>query len=59
MNNINTVPAKRSALTLIVAWLIVTVPAAWGVSQTIHRSLALFNSAQPPAVNPTPDRDHQ
>ena len=54
MNSINTVPAKRSALALIAAWLIVTVPAAWGVSQTIHKSLALFTAAQPATNAPPP-----
>ena len=55
MNSINTVSAaKRSTLALIAAWSIVTVPAAWGVSQTIRKSIALFNAAQPTAVAPAP-----
>jgi hypothetical protein len=54
MQSITTVPAKRSAAALIAAWLIVTVPAAWGVSQTIHKSLALFTSAQPSTDAPSP-----
>ena len=62
MNSINTVSAKRMTWALIAAWSIVTIPAAWGVSQTIHKSLALFQSTQPsPAasasVTPAPDRD--
>jgi hypothetical protein len=52
MNDVKTVPAKRSVSRLIAAWLIVSVPAAWGISQTIHRSLALFNSTQPAPVAP-------
>jgi hypothetical protein len=51
MNDVKTVPAKRSVpLLLIGAWLIVTIPAGWGVTQTVRRSLALFHSAQPPAA---------
>lgn len=62
MNSLNTVPAKPMTLALIAAWSIVTVPAAWGVSQTIHKSLALFRSTQPPPsapapAAPAPDRD--
>lgn len=54
MESISTVPAKRSTAALIVAWLMVTVPAAWGVSQTIHKSLALFTSAQTMSDSPAP-----
>jgi hypothetical protein len=54
METISTVPAKRSTAALVVAWLIVTVPAAWGVSQTIHKSLALFTSARPTSDSPAP-----
>lgn len=61
MTSINTAPAKRMTLALIAAWLIVAVPAAWGVTQTIHKSLALFRSTQPlptatAPVPPAPDR---
>ena len=38
---------RTSPLLLIVAWLVVGIPAAWGVSQTVIRSLDLFKS--PPA----------
>jgi len=33
---------------LIVAWLVVGIPAAWGVGQTFTKSLQLFTS--PPAA---------
>jgi len=49
MNSMNRDGAPRSAAMLIAAWLLVTVPAVWGVSQTIHKSLALFTSVQPTA----------
>jgi hypothetical protein len=36
---------------LVVAWLIVGAPAAWGVTQTLKQSLKLFQS---PATSATP-----
>ena len=50
MNNVKVVATKRTTLRLIVAWCIVSVPAAWGISQTVQKSLALFRAAPPPAV---------
>ncbi len=44
-------PPRTSRALLIVAWLVVGLPAAWGVSQTVMRSMDLFRS--PPAT-PTP-----
>ena len=45
-------PAARSSLPmLIISWLIVGIPAAWGVSQTFTRSLQLFTA--PPATTAT------
>ena len=38
-------PRRTSPLLLIVAWLVVGIPAAWGVSQTVMRSLDLFKSS--------------
>ena len=38
-------PRGTSPLLLIVAWLIVGIPAAWGVTQTAKRSMDLFKSA--------------
>jgi hypothetical protein len=33
---------KSSPIAVVLAWLAVGVPLAWGVSQTIIKSLALF-----------------
>jgi hypothetical protein len=33
---------KSSPVALVLAWLAVGVPLAWGVAQTIVKSLALF-----------------
>ncbi len=33
---------KSSPLTLIIAWLWVGAPLAWGISQTFQKALALF-----------------
>jgi hypothetical protein len=41
---------------LIVAWLIVGLPAAWGVGQTIQKSLALFRSPAVAAPTTAPSR---
>ena len=35
---------------LLLAWLVVGVPAAWGVTQTFKQSLKLFQSPPPPAA---------
>lgn len=35
-------PGKSSPISLALAWLAVGVPLAWGVSQTLVKSLALF-----------------
>ena len=38
-------PASGSSVgMLIIAWLIVGIPAAWGVSQTVMKSLDLFRA---------------
>jgi hypothetical protein len=52
MSSMNTVPTKRSVPVLIAAWLIVAIPAAWGISQTVRKSLALFTSGPAPVVAP-------
>ncbi len=46
---------RTSPLVLIVVWLIVGVPGAWGVEQTLFKSLDLFrapahNTAAPAAA---------
>jgi hypothetical protein len=42
----NTPTPNSSKGLLIIAWLIVGLPALWGVSQTVQTSMKLFN---PPA----------
>jgi hypothetical protein len=47
-------PRKRGSsqvLLLVFAWLVVGIPAAWGVTQTVKQSLNLFRA---PPANPTP-----
>jgi hypothetical protein len=34
--------ATRQWAPLVIAWLVVLVPAAWGITQTVLKSLALF-----------------
>ncbi len=46
---------RTSPLVIVAAWLIVGIPAAWGVSQTVIKSLALFTTTSPataPATQP-------
>ncbi len=35
-------PRRSDVFRLVLAWLVVGVPAAWGVLQVVKRSLALF-----------------
>ena len=35
--------AKSNRIALVLAWLAVGLPLAWGVAQTLMKSLALFN----------------
>ncbi len=42
-----TVENKSSATVILLAWLFVGVPAGWGVYNTLHNSMKLF---QKPAV---------
>ncbi|MFO1459826.1 MAG: hypothetical protein U1G08_10485 [Verrucomicrobiota bacterium] len=38
---------------LVVAWLVVGVPLAWGVFHSVKRSLPLFHGgSRPPAASP-------
>ncbi|HZZ43031.1 MAG TPA: hypothetical protein VFE58_08840 [Tepidisphaeraceae bacterium] len=38
-------PTHKTPLWLVIAcWLIVAIPAAWGITQTLLRSLDLFTS---------------
>jgi hypothetical protein len=54
VQNATPAPHRTSPLLLIVAWLVVGIPAAWGVSQTVMRSLDLFKSPPPTAPTTTP-----
>lgn len=42
-----------SPVRVAIAWLIVGVPAVWGISQTAMQAAALFRAA-PPVETPTP-----
>lgn len=42
--------STTSPLLVLLAWLVVGVPAAWGIEQTVKKSLALFSN--PPAPTP-------
>ena len=51
-------PHRASSPILIaIAWIIVGVPAAWGVTQTLHKSMALFQSP-PPTTAPAASAAH-
>ena len=41
-NEASVAPKKTSALQIAAAWLFVGGPLAWGVLQTVNKSLALF-----------------
>ena len=41
-----------SPLLLVIAWLVVVVPAVWGVSQTVQKSMALFSGPTTAATAP-------
>ena len=47
---------RTSPLVLIVAWLIVGLPALWGVSQTFIKSLDLFRAPTVAAPTTAPAR---
>jgi hypothetical protein len=38
-------PTSTPWVKLLLSWIVVIVPAAWGVSQTVQKSLPLFTSA--------------
>ena len=38
---------RSSPVVLVVVWLIVGLPGAWGVEQTLHKSLDLFRAPAP------------
>lgn len=35
-------PGKSSSISIALAWLAVGIPLAWGVAETVVKSLALF-----------------
>lgn len=37
---------------IALAWLFVGIPGAWGVSQTVSKSMALFTAPAAPVVTP-------
>lgn len=41
-----------SPVTIAIAWIVVILPAAWGITQTIKQSTQLFKNP-PAAVTPT------
>jgi hypothetical protein len=45
------VEKKSTNLAIFLAWLFVGVPAGWGVYNTVHNSMKLF---QPPAASVQP-----
>jgi hypothetical protein len=52
-----TVEKKSSAAAILLAWAFVAVPAGWGVYNTVHNSMKLFQkpvvAAQPSPGAPT------
>ena len=40
---------KSSPLLIAVAWLIVVVPAGWGLTYTVQNALKIFQTGAPPA----------
>lgn len=45
---------KTSTLRLAAAWIVVTIPLAWGVYQTASKALPLFRGAAATATRPSP-----
>ncbi|MHB1556036.1 MAG: MFS transporter small subunit [Isosphaeraceae bacterium] len=48
----NEAAGKTSVLRLAAAWLVVTIPLAWGVYQTAVKALPLFHEAAAAAAIP-------
>lgn len=48
-------PGGTQVIALIIAWAVVGIPAAWGVAQTVRKSIPLFTApaAQKPATHPS------
>ena len=47
-------PRRTSSLAVALAWLVVILPAAWGITQTIRTSLRLFAAPVAPAAPSAP-----
>jgi hypothetical protein len=45
---------RTSPLALAAAWIVVAIPLAWGVSQTVVKSIPLFRASAPRGAAPTP-----
>jgi hypothetical protein len=45
---------KTSPLLVVIAWTIVAVPLAWGVSQSLVKSLPLFRASSASSASPAP-----
>ena len=43
MENESKTSATTSPVKLALAWIVVTIPLLWGISQTFIKALALFN----------------
>jgi hypothetical protein len=48
----NPTPRPGGIVLIVIAWLLVIIPAAWGVTQTIRQSMVLFTTPPPPATQP-------
>jgi hypothetical protein len=46
----DTTVKKSSPALVAVAWLIVVVPAAWGLTYTVQNALKIFSTSAPPAA---------
>jgi hypothetical protein len=45
---------KSSPVLIAIAWLIVIVPAAWGLNKTVQNAMKLFTTAPPAAAAAAP-----
>jgi hypothetical protein len=45
---------KTSPLVLAAAWIVVAIPLAWGVYQTVAKSMPLFRMSAAPAAAAAP-----
>ena len=45
-------PSGSSPLLIAAAWIVVIVPAVWGLTYTVQNALKIFNHAAPAATAP-------